>query len=66
MAMWDRRVATLVAGSTAAQARHLCRRPRLIDKDELFRIKIKLALEPGFPLSLDVGVLLLGGVRRFF
>jgi hypothetical protein len=46
--------------------RHLGRRPRLIDEEQAFRLKIKLVVEPGLPPPQNVRPALLRGMRRLF
>jgi hypothetical protein len=66
MAVWDRGAASLPAHGTAAQARHLGRRPGLVDEDEACRIEVGLPLEPSLAARRDVRTFLFGGVRGFF
>ena len=66
MAMRDRRAAAGSALRAAVEPSHLGRRAGLVDEDELFRVEIRLGVEPGEPLPRDVGPVLLAGVRGFF
>jgi hypothetical protein len=64
--VWNGRTASLAALGSAAQARHLGRRARLVDEDQAVRIEVGLCLEPCLAARGYVGPLLLLGVRRFF
>jgi hypothetical protein len=66
MAVRDRSTASLSSFGAAMEPGHLGRRPCLVDEDQMFRIEVRLPVEPGFAPRGDVGPLLLGGVRRFF
>ena len=48
------------------RAGHVRRRPGLVDEDQTFRFKIRLAVEPVAALLHDVGPVLLDGVRGLF
>jgi hypothetical protein len=48
------------------RAGHVRRRPDLIDEDQTFRIKIRLALEPVSALLQDDGPVLLDGMPGLF
>ena len=56
----------LAAAAAAVSASHVGRSPGLVDKDQAFGIKIKLAFEPGLAPLQDVGAVLLSRVRRLF
>lgn len=43
---------------------HVGRGPGLTDEDEVLRIEIELAFEPGVASLQDVGTFLFGGMRR--
>ncbi len=47
-------------------ARHVGRSPRLVDEDQALRFQFDLAIEPGLPLSQDVGTVLLDCMVSFF
>jgi len=66
MAMRDRCSAALAARGSAAQSRHLARRPAFVDEDQVLGIKVRLRVGPDLPVAGDVGPILLGGVGRFF
>ena len=53
-------------GRAAVAARHIGRGPGLVDEDQLLRIEIELAFEPGLATFQNVGPLLLGRVRGLF
>jgi hypothetical protein len=59
MAMWHASPAAFTAWRTSPQTRHLGRQSGLIDEDELCRIEIELAVEPGAAALQDVGAILL-------
>lgn len=58
--------AALAARRPPAQAGHLGRQTGLVDEDELRRIEIELALEPGAGAPQDVGAVLLSACADFF
>jgi hypothetical protein len=66
MTMRDRSTASLATRRPTAQSGHLGRRTGLVDEDELQRVEIGLAGEPGLAPACDVRPILLGGVRGFF
>src|SRR5690606_10008503 len=66
MAMRHAGPAAFTAQRAATQAGHLGRQPRLIDEDQLRRVEIELAVEPGLPSLQDVGAVLLQCVRGLF
>ena len=51
--------ATLTTWRSSAQTRHLRRQACLVDEDQLRRIEIELAVEPGLTALQDVGPVLL-------
>lgn len=59
-----RRPATLVAWRSPIEPRHLGAGGRLIDENELGRIKRELTVKPGLARFLYVRALLFGGMRR--
>ena len=63
-----RRFAEQSLAPFAAPARpdHICRRARLVEKDELFRIKRVLSVFPFGTRLRDVRAILLGGVQSLF
>lgn len=46
--------------------RHVGRGPGFIDEDQLVRIEIELAIEPGLPLLYDIGAILLRRMGGLF
>lgn len=56
----------LAAGRTSARARHVGRRPCLVNEDELVGIEANLAVAPLFSPRQNVRPLLLGGVYGLF
>ena len=66
MPMRDRCPASLPAWRPPAEPGHLRRSSSLIDEHQIFRIEIRLRVEPGLTPGSDVGPLLLAGVRCFF
>jgi hypothetical protein len=66
MPVWNRRSATLAARATAAQARHLGRGSGFIDEDQVFRVEVRLSVEPRLTPRGDVWPILLAGMRGFF
>ena len=65
-AMRDADLQAFAFEASVVAARHVGGSPGLVDKDETFRIKIKLAVEPFLPKSHDVGAVLLRGMRTLF
>lgn len=59
MAVWHACPAAFAAWRSSAQARHLGRQPGFVDEDQLRRIEIELAVEPGAPALQDVRAILL-------
>ena len=51
--------AALTAWRPSPQTGHLCRQAGLVDKDELRRIEVELAVEPGATALQNVGTILL-------
>ena len=66
MAMRDRRPATFAAWRSPIEPRHLGAGGRLIDENELGRIKSGLPFEPGLTRFLYVRTLLFGSMRCLF
>lgn len=66
MPVWNRGAASLASLGPSAQTRHLCGCAALIDENELFGIKIKLAVKPGLPRQPESFAVLLCGVSGFF
>ena len=66
VAMRDADAQAFAAAAAAVGARHFGRSPSLVDEDQTFGIKVKLAFEPGLAPLQNVGAVLLGGVRGLF
>ena len=66
VAMRDADAQAFAAAAAAVGARHFGRSPGLVDEDQTFGIKVKLAFEPGLAPLQNVGAVLLGGVRGLF
>ena len=66
MAMWDGSSQSFAFGRAPKAARHIGGGPGLVDEDQLFRIEIELAFEPGLATFQNVGALLLGRVCGLF
>jgi len=66
MAVGDCRSQPFALGRASVAARHVGGGPGLVDEDELRRIEIELAVEPGLAARHDVGAFLLGRVRGLF
>lgn len=47
-------------------ARHVGRRPSLVDEHQSVRVKVELVIEPVLALPQDVGALLLDGMGSLF
>jgi hypothetical protein len=58
--------ATLALWRPATAACHLRRKAALIDKDQVFGVKIVLTIDPIFARGLHVSALLLAGMGRLF
>ena len=54
------------AAAAAVAARHVRRRPGLVDEHQPIRIEVELSLEPVPAAVQDVGTVLLAGVRGLF
>jgi hypothetical protein len=52
-------LARLTARRTSSQTRHLGRQTGFVDEDQLHRVEIELAVEPGAATLQDVGAILL-------
>ena len=66
MPVWNRGAASFASLCPSAQTRHLCGCAALIDENELFGIKIKLAVKPGLPRPPESFAVLLLRRERFF
>lgn len=66
MAVGNGRPASLAAGCSPSQPRHLRGRSGLVDEDQRLGVEVKLAVEPSYATAQDIGTLLLRGVRRLF
>jgi hypothetical protein len=66
MPVWDRRPASLSERRAPAQPGHFRRNGGLIDEYQVFRIKVRLCVEPGLAPGGDVGPFLFARVRCFF
>ena len=66
MTVWNRRTTSLSTLGSSSQARHFGRGTGLINEDKMFRVQVRLRVEPRLPPLGDVGPLLLAGVRGFF
>jgi len=66
MTVRDARPASFPPGGAATQAGHLGRGAGLVDEDQLLRIEVGLAVEPGLAPDKNVRALLFGGVRRLY
>jgi len=66
MAMGDGGSQSFAFGRASVAARHIGGGPGLVDEDQLFRIEIELAFEPGLATFQKVGALLLGRVCGLF
>tara|TARA_R110000787_G_scaffold235764_5_gene342512 strand:+ start:1724 stop:1924 length:201 start_codon:yes stop_codon:yes gene_type:complete len=60
------RPASLATLGPPTQPRHFSGCRRLINEDQLLRVEIELAVEPGYAAAQDIGTLLFGGMRRLF
>ncbi len=66
MAMRDACTQPLATRGAPALARHVRRRPRLIDEDKLFGIEVELVIEPLFASLYDVRAVLLARMGGLF
>lgn len=66
VAVGDRGAKPLALRCPAALTRHVRRSPGLVDEDEALGIEARLCIAPVLPLLQDVGVVLLGCMRRLF
>ena len=66
MPMRNTAAQTLAAPASAAAARHVGRRRRLIDENQFQRIEVELTVEPSPSPLKDVRAVLLARVRGFF
>jgi len=61
--MWNGRKKTLTARAAPKAARHIGRRPGLVDEDEMTRVQPRLVGAPGIARCRDIRPTLLGGVE---
>ena len=66
VSMRDRCPAPLPARRPPTEPRHLRRGSSFINENQIFRVEVRLRVEPGLAPDGDVGPLLLAGVRCFF
>ncbi len=66
MSMWNGCAQALAFRPATVLARHVRRRPGLVDEDEFLGVEIELVLEPVFAPLQDVGTILLARVRGLF